>query len=151
MPPEAGKPLGVTLVALCAGLYGIVCLPLGCIGLLVSQVPQTGFYFTVLSVIVLSAGVLFLAATYGIWTMQGWGRELMRWICIVSIPLGVVSIFPIWPGQVMTLGNTLLQIVGVVVDVAIVQYLMKPEVIARFQRNNSAQAYRFPGRGEPRL
>ena len=144
---ESKKPLGVTLVALCSGFFGLMAVATGCVATFASQVPGASLYFTIAGLIAITAGVLLLAASYGIWTLQEWGRTVMRWLCVASIPLGIISSLPIWPGQRMTIGNAILQIVGVAVNVLIILYLMKPEVKTLFGDSN----FLGPQRGTERL
>ena len=98
--------------------------------------PGASLYFTVMGPIAMTVGLLLLAAGYGVWTLQEWGRNLTLWLCAISIPLGIISILPIWPGQRMTIGNTVLQIVGVAVNVLIILYLIKPEIKTLFGDRN---------------
>jgi len=61
----------------------------------------------------------------------------MFWVSLVSIPLGVVSIFPILPNQQFTTGNTVLQLVGIGVSLLILNYLTRPHVRTLFRSNET--------------
>lgn len=71
------------------------------------------FWSAILGLASIPAGVLLLASAYGLWTLQVWTWTVAWWIYLVSIPLGLVFIFPILPGQRMSGGNTVLQIIGI--------------------------------------
>src|SRR5437667_1413229 len=101
---ERTKPFGITLIAICSVLFGLICLPVGCTAAFVSQVPGTSLFLSVAGMVVALFGVLLLAGAYGLWTLQEWGRSLTFWLCAISIPLGLISIFPVWPDQQMTAG-----------------------------------------------
>ena len=151
MTSEPKKPLGITLMAVCAALFGIGIMPLGCTGLMLSQAPGAGAYLTILSLIVFATSALLISASYGLWTFQEWGRNLFRWMCIASIPLGLISIFPVWPGQRMSLGNAILQIAGIVLNVVMIQYLTRPDVVERYSGAPAPGPDRVHDRREPRL
>lgn len=116
-----------------------------------SQAPGVGAYLAVLSLIVFATGALLISACDGLWTFQEWGRNLFRWRCIVSIPLGLISIFPVWPGQRMSLGNALLQIAGIVLNVVMIQYLTRPDVVERYSGATAPNPDRLHDRREPRM
>jgi Predicted membrane protein (DUF2127) len=148
---ERTKPFGIALVAICSALFGLVCLPVGCTATFVSQVPGASLFFSFAGMVVALFGVLLLSAAYGLWTLQEWGRSLTFWLCAISIPLGLISIFPVWPGQQMTAGNTFVQLVGAAVNAAIVYYLMTPHVRALFGGTATRDHQSNEERREPRL
>lgn len=127
--PETKKPLGVVLIALYSGFFGMVSLPLGgCALLIVGQASGAGVMVSVFAFGLMVLGFLLLAVAYGLWTAQPWARNFTAGIYAVSIPLGLLAIFPIFPGTRMSLENTLLQIIGIVIDVVIISYVAKPEM-----------------------
>lgn len=126
------KPLGVVLIALYSGLIGMISFPIGCTASLVSGMPNVDMFVSISGFIITAFGILLLASAYGLWTIQPWGRKFSWVLYAVSIPLGVILIFPILPGQHMSSGNTIFQILSIVLDVAIVLYLGKREVIRLF-------------------
>jgi uncharacterized membrane protein (DUF2068 family) len=104
---------------------GIIILLAGLIMLFAGQVPDGNTFFTLGGIFSTAFGVLLLTAVYGLWSIQDWGRKLAFWLYAVSVPLGIASIFPIWPGQEVTTANTVLQLVGIAVDIVILAYLSK--------------------------
>jgi hypothetical protein len=131
------KPLGVILIALYSGLFGLVSFPIGCTTVLVSGVPGTGPLVSIIGFMITAVGILLLASAYGLWTIQSWGRKFSWWLYAVSIPLGAILIFPILPGEHMSSGNTVFQLLCIALDVAIILYLDKREVVGLFEPSGS--------------
>ena len=124
---KRSKPFGVIATIVYAIIGGLIALPGGLLMLLASSVPGTeALMFTVAGILFSTLGVLYWAAVYGLKSLLEWGRQLMLWLSIISIPLGVISIFPIWPGQEMTAGNTVLQVFGIGISALIIHYLLRP-------------------------
>ena len=132
------KPLGIVLIALYSGLFGLAIFPIGCTAILVSGAPGTGALFSIFSFLITVVGILLLASAYGLWTIQSWGRNFSWWLYVISIPLGAMSIFGLVPGQHVSGGNTVFQLLGIAVDFVIIWYLAKPEVAALFGQGGSA-------------
>jgi uncharacterized membrane protein YesL len=85
----------------------------------------------------MALGVFLLVAMYGLWSIQTWGLSVAKWIYVVSIPLGVISIFPIfpiYPDSEMTTGNTILQLIGIGLAAYITYYLSRPKVVSLYQQ-----------------
>lgn len=82
-------------------------------------------------------GLAFLITLYGLWLLREWGRRYMIWICILSIPLGVVAMVPWMPEQTASTGNIVFQIFGIAVAVLIIYYLGKAHIKALFAREAS--------------
>ncbi|HEY6280521.1 MAG TPA: hypothetical protein VIW72_01835 [Burkholderiales bacterium] len=144
------KPLGIVLIALYSGLFGLVSFPIGCTAILVSGAPGTGALFSIFSFLITAVGILLLASAYGLWTLQSWGRNFSWWLYVISIPLGAMSIFVLPPGQHMSEGNTILQLLGIAVDLVIIWYLAEPEVAALFGPEGSADGDAEYSRREPK-
>lgn len=131
---ETKKPLGVVLVALYSGFFGMVSLPLGgCALVLIGQIPGAAAMVFVYAFGLMVLGFSLLAIAYGLWTTQSWARTFTAGVYAVSMPLGLLAIFPVFPGTQMSLGNTLLQIVGIVIDAVIIGYMARPEMKLRFE------------------
>lgn len=127
------KPTGITLIAIYSAFSGVLTLLGGAGMLLASSIPDLPVWITLLGLVATILGVFFLAAVYGLWTFQEWGRNILKWLYIISIPLGIASIFPIYPGSEMTIANTLLQLVGIVVAVLVIWYLSKQSIRALYE------------------
>ncbi len=130
------KTFGLILTAVWAAVSGVL-LVLGSlitlIMLIVSQVPGVdGLILAAIGLLSLAFGIVFLTATYGLWSVQEWGRRAMFWVSAVSIPWETIGILPIVPGQQVTLGNTVLQIVGIGIACVIMLYLSRSQVKALF-------------------
>ena len=120
------KPFGIVATLIYAAIGGVLSLLSGLLLLFASSIPGSdGLIFTLGGILFTVLGVLYLAAVYGLKSLLEWGRQLMFWLSVASIPLGVISIFPVWPGEEMTSGNTVLQIVGIGISVLIIFYLSK--------------------------
>lgn len=83
------------------------------------------FLFSTLSFL---AGIALLVSAYGLWTLQKWGWQLSLWIFSISIALGIIAIFPIFPGTSFSLGLMLFQVTFVVIDILCIRYLLQYEV-----------------------
>lgn len=143
------RPLGLVLIALYSGICGIIAVPTGCTAMVASGVPGVGAGFSVLSFVIMGVGIAMLAAAYGVWSVQAWGGEFARWLYIAMIPLGLLAILPIFPGQRMSFGNTVLQLLGVAVSVAIVMYLGRSEVEELFEADGRRGSFDEYVRKEP--
>jgi hypothetical protein len=132
------KPFGITATAVYAAFSGLVCLLAGLIFLIASQTPAVSetpngsAVFTAGGLFLCVLGVFFLASVYGLWSLQEWGRVLTLWLSGISIVLGFISIFPIWPEQQFTVSNTILQLVGIGIYILIITYLSKKHIKGLF-------------------
>ncbi|MCF6264740.1 MAG: hypothetical protein L3J24_14295 [Xanthomonadales bacterium] len=122
------KPAGVVMVAIYSAFSGVITLFSGFLMLMASVMPELPLWITVIGLVFTVFGVVLLAATYGLWTLQAWGWSFARWLYIIAIPLGVISIFPIYPDSEMTSANTILQVFGIVLALVIVRYLSTAKV-----------------------
>ncbi len=147
---EASKPLGIVLIALYSGIAGLLAVPAGCTSMVASGLPGIGATYSILSFLFMGYGVALLAATYGLWTIQPWGRDFAWWLYVAAIPLGVLFIFPVFPGQMMSLGNTILQLIGIALDVWIISYLGQPGVESLFEPNGRQGSFDEYVRKDPR-
>ena len=129
------KPIGLTLIAVYSAFSGFFSLVGGGLLLLASAIPDMPAWITIVSLITTISGVLLLASVYGVWTLQSWGLNLTFWLYVVYIPLGILSIFPIYPDSEMTVGNTVLQLVGISASVLILMYLNKNQTKTLFNAN----------------
>ncbi len=131
---EKSKPAGLLLIALYSALAGLAAILIG------ASVPSgAGF-------LVAALGALLLAAAYGLWTLQPWGRAYAWWLYAACMPLGVLAIF-----QRLSVGNALLQVLGIAIDVAVVVYLGKAEVRRFFGQERVQAAFGNYERREPYL
>lgn len=122
------KPLGLILVILYTALAALMALPVGCTMTLAGQVPGVPPTASLLGVLFTLVGIVSCAAVYGLWTFQDWGRSLAFWLYLVGVPLGLIAIFPPMAGPKVTPGNTAFQLVGIALDLVVMNYLCKPEV-----------------------
>lgn len=122
------KPIGITLIAVYSVLGGILSFLAGSLLLLASSIPDIPLWITLLGIIIVIYSVLLLTAMYGLWSLQTWGINFSRWLYIAAIPLGIISIFPIYPDSEFTVGNLILQLVGIVLAAIIIKYLYSPKI-----------------------
>jgi uncharacterized membrane protein (DUF2068 family) len=131
---KKSKPAGLAGIALYSALAGFAAILIG------AAVPSgVGF-------LVAALGALLLAAAYGLWTLQPWGRSYAWWLYAACIPLGVLAIF-----QRLSVGNAFLQVLGIAIDVAVVVYLGKAEVQRVFGVAREAGSFGDYERREPYL
>lgn len=122
------KPLGIIIIAIYSALSGLIVFASGFFMLFASVIPDMPVWVTIMGIFFSVLGVFLLAAMYGLWSFQSWGLRVTKWLYVISIPLGIMSIFPIYPDSEMTMANTLMQIVGIGVAVIILYYISKPNV-----------------------
>ncbi|MDX2244201.1 MAG: hypothetical protein NW224_26305 [Leptolyngbyaceae cyanobacterium bins.302] len=127
------KPMGIVLTAIYNAIGGLLLAFAGAIFAFAGGIPDTPAWIPLLGFIFLLSACLYLAATYGLWSLQTWGLNLTFWLYIIAIPLEIISIFPIFPGQKMTAGNTIVQLVGIGLSVLVIYYLSQPNVKRLFQ------------------
>jgi hypothetical protein len=127
------KTIGIVLTAIYNAIGGLIWALLGVLLMFAAGLPETPAWAPLLGFISLLLGCLFLAAVYGLWSLQTWGLNLTFWLYIIAIPLGIIAIFPIFPGQAMSVGNTILQLVGIALDILIIYYLSQLNVKRLFQ------------------
>jgi hypothetical protein len=128
------KPIGIVLIAISNAIGGLLLALIGVLFMLAGGLPDIPAWIPLLGFILLLLGYLYLAATYGLWSLQVWGLNLTFWLYIIAIPLGIIFMFPIFPGQEMTVGNTILQLVEIALSVLIIYYLSQPNVKRLFQQ-----------------
>src|SRR5688500_11785197 len=143
------KPAGIVLIAIWSAVCGLASVPIGCSLSFLAGVPEAAA-LSVVGMLICALGVLFLASVYGLWTLQPWGRTFSWWLYLACIPLGLAAIFPMFPGQQMSVGNTLLQLLGIGIDVAVLFYLAKPTVRALFGSQREREIFEAEVTREPR-
>ncbi|MGF1689181.1 hypothetical protein L4C36_21345 [Photobacterium japonica] len=123
------KPTGITVIAVYSGFGGILS-TMGGGGLLVLSSSMHGFPPWILAMAVVSVilGIGLLASVFGFLTLKRWGWSLTNGLYGLSIPMGAASIFPIFPGSEMTVGNTIMQCISIALAVFILVYIRKPHV-----------------------
>lgn len=89
--------------------------------LLMNPVSNAPASFTLIGLGVLVLGVFLIASVYGLWTFKGWGRNMAKWLYILSIPLTLIGVSVRESG----LSDALFQIFNIAIAVLIVWYLSK--------------------------
>ncbi len=135
MSLKASRPLGVTILAVLAGISGILSI-LGGITLMAlgpmmtSMIAQQGVpgmmgvfggMIIVMGVVVLIVGILDLIVAWGYWTGQGWAWVLGVILGVIGIIMGIIQI---------TNGG----IIGLIINAIILYYLFQPHVKEYFGR-----------------
>ena len=115
----AARPTGVTILAVLAGIFGV----LGLLGSLTLMGVGLGIF----GIIGLVVAVLYLALAYGFWTLQSWAWVLGMGLSVLSIVLAVIQLV-----QGTNIVNTIL---NVLISGAILYYLNTPAVKAAFGRS----------------
>lgn len=122
------KPLGVVLISLFSVLSALFSLLVSGLSLFLVGIPGVSLLAHLLVAFFSVHAVFLLAAAYGLWTLQRWGRRLAFWLYVLAIPLGIAVIFPILPGSEYSTGNTVFQLFFVGIDVAILCYLSRLKI-----------------------
>lgn len=125
-PTTAGRPIGVTILAVLAAIAGVLGLlgSLAFFGLLASA---SGL-FMMIGLLTLVMSVLYLVLAYGLWTLQPWAWML-------GIGLSAVSIVLTLLGLVQGTQEMIGAIISIVISAAIIYYLLTPQVKAAFGRS----------------
>jgi hypothetical protein len=137
MSSDRRKPAGIVLIAIYSAFSGVISFFCGLVFILASVIPNIPTWSYILSILFILLGTLLFTSVYGLWTLQSWGCKFTFWIYIVSIPLGIASIFPILPESEITAGNTIFQILGIVVAIAIILYLKKDKIQKMFSKKEN--------------
>lgn len=122
------KPLGLILIIIYSAMAALMSFFGGGLVLIASAIPGIPLWVPAFGLISILVAVFLMAAVYGLWTLQEWGFRFALIIYCISIPLGVVAIFPLLPGAQFSIGNTLFQLLGVGIDVFVLWYLTGPNV-----------------------
>lgn len=130
---KKNKPAGIILIAIYSALSGLLMFALGSVLILINAIPEMPVWIILLGIIPTVMGVFLLTAVYGLWSVQPWGLTMTKWLYVISIPLGIVSIFPVYPDSEMTMGNTILQLAGIGLALVIIYYLSKQKVVTLYQ------------------
>jgi hypothetical protein len=109
------RPLGVTILAVLAGINGIVGIVVGIIESLIF--PPAGIIGIVI-------GLIWLGLAWGLWTGKGWAWIVTVIIAIISI---IFNIFGAVTGHVE-------QIISLIIAAVMLYYLTRPNVKAYFGR-----------------
>lgn len=128
MNQEKAKPLGIVLIAIYSAVVGLFSLSVSFFSLLFAGIPGISFLAYLLGTLLMAHAIFSFAAVYGLWVMQRWGLKLTFWLYVIAIPLGIVSIFPIFPGAEFTTPNTVFQLIFIAIDMVAILYLSKLEI-----------------------
>ena len=116
----AGRPLGVTILALLQILSGLFWLVTG--GLAVAAAGLAGIFGIILllaGAVLVIIGIIGLIIGFGLWNMRSWA---WIWAIIINI-LGII----------FSLTNPLQNALGIIISLIIVIYLMTPDIKSRFR------------------
>lgn len=122
------RPLGIVLIAIFSVLSALFSLLVSGLSLFLVGLPGVSLLAHLLVAFFSVHAVFMLAAAYGLWTLQRWGRRLAFWLYVLAIPLGIAVIFPILPGSEFSTGNTVFQLFFVGIDIAILCYLSRLKI-----------------------
>lgn len=128
MRQDKSKPLGIVLIAIYSALSGAYSFFGSFFTLFFVGFPSFSFFAYLFFTIFVAHAVFSFAAAYGLWTLQRWGLKLAFWLYVISIPLGIVAIFPIFPGTDFTIPNTVFQFIFIAIDVSVILYLSRLEI-----------------------
>lgn len=144
MGTEIGRrrPLGVTIIAILAGIEGAALLGGGLYGVLylapkLSQVSSSlttelgtavsGLASTTVIIsgsIGIALGIAWFVLTWGLWTAKGWAWIVTVILTIISLILGIISVVT----------GAVSNIISVIINIVILYYLYRPNVKSYFGR-----------------
>ena len=94
---KGGRPLGIVLVGIYDGFFGLLMLSAGLVGAMTGQViaelpvflipPDSPIVLILVSLAALVLGAFVLATAYGMWSLQTWGWRLQIVVCFTDILL----------------------------------------------------------------
>lgn len=133
----AGRPLGVVLVGISDVIFGLMTLSAGLAGVVAGQViadlpvflipADAPIVLIVVSLAAVAFGAVLLATAYGMWSLQAWGWRLQVVVCFVDILLNAYTLLANPPSA-----GSLFSAIGLFVDSAILLYVGRPPLRARF-------------------
>lgn len=100
-------------------------------GVPMEEMPRFGAWLTLASLIGVVAAVLQVAAAYGLWSFQRWGRPLGLYLAAFAIVWGLLWMLVL--GNVAGSMGFFWLIVGLAINGAIVWYLRKPEIVRLYE------------------
>jgi hypothetical protein len=126
------RPTGVTILAILAFVGGILSILFGGLGALLggffaSLSPVVGGFATIWGILYIILGVALVYVGWGFWRLVPSAWRLGIWVATASILLAIL--------RAVTGGG--LDIIGIVIDVAIIYYLTTPAVRAAFGQSTS--------------
>lgn len=131
--PTAGRPMGVTILAVLAAIGGVLGL-LGSLALIglgglaaAGGAAAVGGIATIYGILVLVLSVLSLVFAYGAWTLKPWAWTLGVGLEVVAILLAV------W--NLVAFQDYTSAIISFLIAAVILYYLFRPEVQAAFGRS----------------
>ncbi len=145
------RPLGIVLISIFFGIFGVLGALGGACGLIagsgmdaimdaakqageqpatgaMADMPHFGGFFVVASIAGVIAAVLEIAAAYGLWSFQRWGRPLGLGLAIFAIVWSLLWFFVF---QLHLAGRfaILWLLIVLAINGLIVWYLRKPEIV----------------------
>lgn len=141
------KPLGIVLISIYSAFWGVVMLPVGCMSSMAAGVPGVPSYAGPLGFLSLAFGVAMMAATYGLWTIQPWGRNFSIWLELATIPFNLMTLVGFSPDGKVTEWDRITAIISIVLTAVIVRYLAS-EGMKRMYDQNTMDVWRSV---EPKL
>jgi hypothetical protein len=143
------RPTGIVFICLYSIFFGLASIPVGCSVILAGGEPWAGMP-SIFGAVVSAVGIFLLVAAYGLWKLQPWGRTYTQYLYVACIPLGLLVMFGAFPGYHPSAGNTVLQIVGIAVDIAVLGYLSEPSIEALYGGGRQPDPFDPFVRREPR-
>lgn len=121
-PSSGERPLGVTILAILAAVWGI----LGLLGSLTALGFLAGGEFGLGGLIFLALSILYFVFAYGALTLQAWGWTLGVGLAVAGI---VWALFSVTQGA-----DIVSTLISVAISGVILYYLYQPDVKAAFGR-----------------
>lgn len=124
-PATAGRPLGITILAILAAIAGV----LGLLGslLILGLLMAAGGIFLILGLVSLVLSILYLMFAYGAWTLKPWAWTLGVGLSVASI---VLTLIGLTQGTQELVGA----LISLVISGVILYYLFQPDIKAAFGR-----------------
>jgi hypothetical protein len=136
------RPAGLVLFTLYFSLTGLLLAGWGCWALVLGTQPWLGDRVLLTLLLALFMGIVQLAQSYGLWTLQPWGRQLtlslsaLSAVYTVLVWLRVLGVGPFPPSPILLVLSLLLSLAALV-------YFNLAPVKAAFLSDSEMQARQF--------
>ena len=120
----------VTIIAILVIITGVVAIAGGLVLLgIAALVPELSIVFLSIGGVLIAIGIGYLAVSYGLFRGRGWAWSIALILSYIGIVIAIISI----------LSGNFVPVINLVINIAIVYFLYRPQVKAFFGKSPSAK------------